>query len=391
MAKNYQKRREQRKKKLRSLILLLFLTVVMLSTATYAWFTANKSVSIDPIDVHVAASSGLQISVNANEWKTVISNSDIANPGINDWAHTNMLPYELTPVSTDGTVTSGKLVFYHGVVEGNANDGGAMSLTTTGPITEAQYVYTLNAQSERVYPTEQGTIKADFVAFDMFLKNDDTSNVDVYLTAGSGVTITDGTTGADGLQNAARYAFVQEGTGPSTTAEATVRGWTGGTGAIIVEPNYDLHTDVAVTTADQYYKLTTTANTANTAPVPYYGVISESGPTRLLNTNPGTGNATSSSDFASVTSTGGIRYTNTAYSTSTAASHADIRSIQGETTTNGTYHKIFTLAPGVTKFRVYMWVEGQDVDCENNASNAYLRFNIGLSLLDGSSSGTTQP
>ena len=141
----------------------------------------------------------------------------------------------------------------------------------------------------------------------------------------------------------------------------------------------------------QFSHLFIVANTANTAPVPYYGVISESGPTRLLNTNPGTGNATSSSDFASVTSTGGIRYTNTAYSTSTAASHADIRSIQGETTTNGTYHKIFTLAPGVTKFRVYMWVEGQDVDCENNASNAYLRFNIGLSLLDGSSSGTTQP
>ena len=50
------------------------------------------------------------------------------------------------------------------------------------------------------------------------------------------------------------------------------------------------------------------------------------------------------------------------------------------TAVNATRHQIFTLQPGVTKYRVYMWVEGQDVDCENNASNAFLTYNIGLSL-----------
>jgi hypothetical protein len=41
---------------------------------------------------------------------------------------------------------------------------------------------------------------------------------------------------------------------------------------------------------------------------------------------------------------------------------------------------MFTLASGITKFRVYMWVEGQDVDCENSASGAYLTYKIGLKL-----------
>ena len=52
--------------------------------------------------------------------------------------------------------------------------------------------------------------------------------------------------------------------------------------------------------------------------------------------------------------------------------------------TNGTLdttlHQMFNLAPGITKFRVYMWVEGQDVDCENSASGAYLTFKLGFKL-----------
>ena len=63
-------RKKQQKKKLSALLLLLFLTVIMLATSTYAWFTTNKTVRIDSIDVNVAASSGLQISTDAQNWKT---------------------------------------------------------------------------------------------------------------------------------------------------------------------------------------------------------------------------------------------------------------------------------------------------------------------------------
>ena len=38
------------------------------------------------------------------------------------------------------------------------------------------------------------------------------------------------------------------------------------------------------------------------------------------------------------------------------------------------------LAAGITKVRVYMWIEGQDIDCENNASGTDITYNIELSI-----------
>ena len=50
---------------------------VILSTSTYAWFTANKTVTINDITVNVAAMNGLQISVDAINWKPTITTADI--------------------------------------------------------------------------------------------------------------------------------------------------------------------------------------------------------------------------------------------------------------------------------------------------------------------------
>ena len=43
---------------------------------------------------------------------------------------------------------------------------------------------------------------------------------------------------------------------------------------------------------------------------------------------------------------------------------------------NMTNNKLLTLNPAITKLRIYMWVEGQDVDCENNASYGDISFNL---------------
>ena len=43
---------------------------------------------------------------------------------------------------------------------------------------------------------------------------------------------------------------------------------------------------------------------------------------------------------------------------------------------------IFTLSAGITKARVYMWIEGQDVDCENTASGTDISFNLQLQVVD---------
>ena len=72
-------RREDRKKrrKYRLLILLLLLlgTGTMLVTSTYAWFTSNRTVTVEDIDVNVAASGGIQVSVDGTNWKSIITNA----------------------------------------------------------------------------------------------------------------------------------------------------------------------------------------------------------------------------------------------------------------------------------------------------------------------------
>ena len=42
--------------------------------------------------------------------------------------------------------------------------------------------------------------------------------------------------------------------------------------------------------------------------------------------------------------------------------------------------QVFSLQSGITKVRIYMWIEGQDVDCENNASYDDILFDLQLTV-----------
>ena len=48
-------------------------------------------------------------------------------------------------------------------------------------------------------------------------------------------------------------------------------------------------------------------------------------------------------------------------------------------TGNSAYQLLLNLQAGITKVRVYLWLEGQDVDCENNASVGDLAFSLQFS------------
>ena len=54
-------------------------TIVILSTSTYAWFTSNYTVSVQPLDVQVSSGSGIQISTDAVNWKSMITLADISS------------------------------------------------------------------------------------------------------------------------------------------------------------------------------------------------------------------------------------------------------------------------------------------------------------------------
>ena len=76
MKKSEVKQNRKRRRILIAFIMVLF-TGIILTASTYAWFTANRTVTVSSIDVNVSTSTGLQISTDATSWKSLITNDDI--------------------------------------------------------------------------------------------------------------------------------------------------------------------------------------------------------------------------------------------------------------------------------------------------------------------------
>lgn len=324
--------RKQRKRSLRLILLLLLLSAILLITSSYAWFTANQTVTIDELQVNVAAQNGLQISADGDKWSALIDKDDLKTASTTYATLINQLPDNLAPVSTSGNVTSGKMDMFLGEV--NALESGDYVLTATKD-------------------TEATGTTGNFIAFDMFLRVE--QNTDIELTANSNVQASGA---SKGIENAARIAFINQGTVASGTPLETIQGLANGTNAAryIWEPNFDVHTASAVSHARGTYGKDIQETGEDI--ITYDGIKAEIGTGILLaNTN-----ATDNKTY--------FEETPIAYSTPASFGTQDTDSVQ-----------IFSLTPGITKIRVYMWIEGQDVDCENNASGSDIVFNIQISRI----------
>ncbi len=318
---------------------MILFTGVVLTSSTYAWFTANKTVTVEKIDVNVAASHGLQVSVDAINWKTVISNADINGAGTNYVGVTNQLPTysadgsatnSIVPVSTIGEIDSstGFMKMFEGEIASNS---------------DGDYIITAE-QSTETHSSNSGS----FIAFDIFFQTNQAESI--YLTSNSNI-IALGT--STGIENASRVAFINHGTVSAGASATEAQALKGGTDPVIWEPNYDIHTAAAVKNASDVYHITTTQTGGSV--LAYNGVKADitASANVLLD-------STDSTYFGAVTPD----ITTTSAGISASA-----------------YQKVFDIQAGVTKVRIYMWVEGQDVDCENNASGGSISYNLQFSTL----------
>lgn len=335
MEKRNSKKRKKSKKIFIAILMILF-TGVILTASTYAWFTANKTVTVSQIDVNVTTSQGLQISTDASTWKTVISNDDIT--GVTYPGNTNQLPKEtatIKPTSTIGEIdkATGFMKMFVGTVESNES---------------GNYILTAQQSTET-----KSTTTGDFVVFDLFFQTNAAATV--YLTSSSSVIASKTATG---IQNAARVGFVVQGHAAAGTDATTIRALkndgTGSVPAIIWEPNNDVHTAAAVKHAFDVYQIST--QQAGATKLAYKGVKKDISKTANIPLN-----SAETEYFADVTP-----------NISTT--------VDGIPTTK--YERVFDLEAGVTKVRIYMWVEGQDVDCEDNASGGAVAYNLQFSTLD---------
>lgn len=252
----------------------------------------------------------------------------------------NQLPEVLEPVSTGGVPdTDGLFPMFYGSI-----------VTSTSTANNGSYILTSTKE------TEANGTTGKFIAYDLFFKVDDDS--DIWITDTSGIRTTDQTD--TGIKNASRIGFIVKGNTSAGSSLNTIQGLNNGTtsGAYIWEPNYNIHTPAGIANARDVYKITTTEDAAD--PLPYSGVITEI----TTDNDVLLGNATEEKDatkFKAVTPT---------YKTKAGFTH---------------YIPAFKLTKGITKVRIYMWVEGQDVDCENSASNGHLSFDLQITtdLPDG--------
>lgn len=332
--KNKEKAEKNYNEQKRRIILLILLVLLLLSIfgfSTYAWFSSNKHATIESIDINVATVTGLQVSVDAIEWGNEVTKEQIINAYKTYPGAQNQLPDTLANVSTAGGVTGGKLDMFYGVTS-EEKDGG-FTLTTI-------------KQNEKQCTGDVECEDKHYVAFDIFLLV--TTPASIAITGNSNV-IPQPDAVDRGSQNAARVGFVIEGTVGASSSSAA-QALKGGNSSLIWEPNYDMHSEYGVLAAKNVYGITTQQSGASR--IAYKGVNTEfQTPVYIDQTD-------RSSYFTSV--------------------NPKVATTKGFTANQ----PLMNIPAGITKVRIYMWLEGQDVDMENNAAASKLLYNLELSMIN---------
>lgn len=364
------KKTKVNKKKLDSLLLVLLLTAVLLIMSTYAWFTANRTVSVEGFNVNVSTTSGLQISADGEDWKTVLELTDLQRASTTYGPSNkilNQLPVSMEPMSSALNLDSnGRMEMFYGktIQEEEGDNAGEFYLHATK---DAEKSYHLSASAGSEKPAGY------YIAFDIFLKSGN-SEKDLNMSGSvqelkNNVIITD-FNNEKGITNAARVALV---VGEHTTSDDPdiIRELKTNKNVLLWEPNSDYHTQKGVDNAFDLGiindKAELTANSMDQKYIACDGVkatIAESDTKIYLN------NATEAKNpekFKTIEPTWKT-------SKNTTAPELPMPKYTYEGSSEN------ALLAGVTKFRVYMWIEGQDIDCENYASGSDMQFDLSFSL-----------
>ena len=363
------KKTKANKQRLNNLLIVLLLSSMLLVMSTYAWFTANKTVNIDSIDVKVSTTSGLQISADGEDWKTVLDKSDLVKAKAGKYAEaTNQLPKEMSPVSTVLNVNNnGRLDMFFGDVYADLDPDS----TTYGEYVLESSLLTSDDDGNNM---EMDGNNGKYIAFDVFLKSGNKAE-ELYMSGnvkeikylgddaeGNPIYEDVANTNASGIANAARIGLIKGRNTTSTLGgDARALSTIGGK-AFMWEPNADTHTANGIANGVSLGWITTLAQ-VGANPVAYAGLKAETP-------------ADTAVALSQITQTGAPDLAQNITPTWTSK-RDEVPNLQfpADAKENG-----YALNNGVTKFRIYMWVEGQDIDAENFASGSYLEYNLSFSL-----------
>jgi len=380
------KRNKKHERRVKKLFVGSGLFAIILVVSTYAWFIGMKTVNVSSFDVSIASIDSLLLSLDGKSWKdkVEINKSNYKLEGTEYESNTNSWGGAgLIPVSTVGKI--------------NASVS-RLTMFEKGSLTTSPGGYRLMASEVQ----NSGSTETDgYVAFDLFIKNlsgnayysemNKLNEEAIYLTTDSKVTVASDGVANTGIENSVRVAFAQIGRVSATTTDvSTITGITCATsGAVtgicadrdaqIWEPNDTKH----VTNAINWYNTSCLKRTGSTITDPASYGISTTSPvssgTKCNTVEDGTA-------YNTYAVSGVIDYTDevdvydgadyNGYTATTASSAATGKlyaypyftdTMKNLTSTNRP--TFITLAPNsITKVRIYVYIEGQDVDNYDFAS-----------------------
>lgn len=375
--KNRNKRREQR---IRKMIVACALCAIILAASTYAWFIGMRTVNVSSFDVEIAAIDGLSLSINGSTWSDTINinsenySTDAYSGNTNSWGGSGLVP--MSSVGDIDTAAS-RLKLY---------EKGSLTTTPGGYRIMATRVHNFETEGDALVDEQDG-----YVVFDLFVKNlsgteyyseyNVLNEEAIYLTTDSSVKVaTDGGVAGTGIENSVRVAFAQIGRIKATTTDAaTITGITcatagGVTGicqrtAQIWEPNDRAHVQNAINWYTTSCKKRTSAEITSDAystacnevkDGAYYQTYAISG--RIDYTDKV--DVYDGADYNTWTGT-----TSTTGSSNGKLVAYDYFTDSEKNLTGMARPTFITLAPNsITKIRIYIYIEGQDVDNYDFAS-----------------------
>lgn len=375
MKKKRNKKRENRTKKI---VVVCCLFGIVLLVSTYAWFIGMKTVNVETFDVTIASTDSLSLSLNGKDWSdTVTINSDNYNDPDVVGADTTNSWTDLVPMSSVGRIDS------------NAS---RLTLYEKGSLTASPGGYRLMASEVE---NKGATEARGYVAFDLFIKNSSGNKYypeynplneeAIYLVPESEVTISSsGGAVNTGIENSVRVAFAQIGRVVATTPTedgSEIRAIKCNSGgavtsicdrvATIWEPNDTKHVNNAI----NWY--TTSCLARKTTGTDVTSEDSFAGDCNLIQdgqayTTYAVGGVINAEDNVDVYD--GSDYNGYQSSISATPTDGKLYAFPYFTDTmknlTGTERPEFmTLAPNsITKVRIYVYIEGQDIDNYDFAS-----------------------
>ena len=292
-----------------SAIAMLIVSAIVLTSATYAWFSMAKRVEVESMELNVTSPEGIQISANTSAFTTKLTVDEIKGVASSRFtAYTgnmNNVPDTVKP-SSSLFRTNGYLPAFY---DGSINDAGRMDIY------------------------KRADVGSGFVAFDLFVKVKTATTVKF----GSSTVKCEGN---PELPTAMRIALINCGTVAEKADAAASQS---------VLPGVNSAKKVI-------YEVDAANHTAAAAALGASGIMT----TRTI-TAAGTNLVTDSTYKNIVSNATYVGPTEATIATSASQARVDVDA-------------------GITRVRVYMWMEGNDVDCANDVAGATLNFNLVLEI-----------